>query len=166
MPSVLARDQASSPVTGVVLMIAITLILAILVLLLMVQMPSLLDTSVPAIFKITKIKHQGGAWNLDSYMVVMNTGTIGYMNKNLYAKTYRNGEELNCRIPTLNGYDFIHGSHHYDVQNLGSTGETWYPLATIYIDYEDRTFRPGDYVTFEVYDNTTKQIISRHSFKA
>ena len=149
-------------------MLIVTLILAVLVLLMMVQLPYMYDQSVPAIFKITKVRHvnEHGYYNRDSYVVIMNTGSIGYKNKNLYAKTYRNGVELNCRIPTLYGYDFIHGSHHYDVQNLGSSGETWYPSSTIYIDYEDRTFSPGDYVTFEVYDNSTKQIISRHTYKA
>jgi hypothetical protein len=153
---------------GVVLMLVITLILAALVLLMMVQLPSMYDQSVPAIFKITKIRHvnEQGNWNLDSYMVVMNTGTSGYKNKNLYAKTYRNGVELNCRIPTLNGEAFIDGSRHYDVQYLRSRGLIWYPASSIGIDYKDGTFHPGDSVTFEVYDNSTKQIISRDTYTA
>ncbi len=145
-------------------MLVVTFILAVLVLLMMVQLPNMYDQSVPAIFKITKIDH--GARNYISYMVVMNTGTTGYKNKNLYAKTYRNGVELNCRIPTLNGEAFIDGSHHYGVQNLESRGLTWYPSSSIRINYNDGTFHPGDSVTFEVYDNSTKQIISRHTYTA
>jgi len=156
--------EASSPVIGIILMLVVTFILAALVLLMMVQLPYMYDQSVPEIFKITKIEH--GGQNYDSYMVVMNTGTTGYKNKNLYALTYRNGVELNCQIPTLYGYDFIHGSHHYGVKNLLSSGLTWYPAFSIGIDYNDRTFHPGDIVTFEVYDNTTKQIISRHTYTA
>ena len=147
-------------------MLAITLILAVLVLLLF-RLPYLYDPSVPAIFKITNVKHdQNGVRNFDSYVVVMNTGTTGYMNKNLYAKTYRNGVELNCQIPTLNGEAFIDGSRHYGVQHLLSRGLTWYPAFSIGIDYTDGTFRPGDVITFEVYDNSTKQILSRHTYTA
>jgi len=129
------------------------------------------DNSVPATFQITKIRHvnEHGYRNYDSYVVIMNTGTAGYKNRNLYAKTYRNGVELNCRIPTMNGHDFIDGAPHYDVQNLaglGAEGSTWYPTASIWIDYEDHTFHPGDRVMFEVYDNTTKRIISRHTYTA
>jgi hypothetical protein len=149
-------------------MLVITFILAALVLLMMVQLPYIYDQSVPEIFKITKIRHvnENGVLNYDSYMVVMNTGTTGYKTKNLYAKTYRNGVELNCRIPTLNGEAFIDGSRHYDVQYLRSSGSTWYPALSIGIDYQDKTFHPGDTVTFEVYDNSTKQIISRHTYMA
>src|SRR5208282_923815 len=83
--------EASSPVIGIILMLVVTFILAALVLLMMVQLPYMYDQSVPEIFKITKIEH--GGQNYDSYMVVMNTGTTGYKNKNLYALTYRNGVE-------------------------------------------------------------------------
>lgn len=151
------------------MLLAITFILAMLLLLYItffnINMEQL---NVPAIFVITKIRHtnEQGPPKYDSYMVVMNTATHGYKNKDLFAKTYKNGVLLKCAIPTLNGYDFIHGSHHYDVQNLGSEGETWYSGATIYIDYEDKTFHPGDFVTFEVYDRKTDQIISRDVFKA
>jgi hypothetical protein len=163
-------DRAASVVLGVVLLVAITFILAILVLL-MFHMPNIdmEEHSIPAIFQITKIRHLDDYGNMkwDSYMVVMNTASRDYKSKNLYAKTYRNGVLLNCAIPTLNGDDFVAKAHHYDVQYIGgATGDTWYAGATIAIDYEDKTFRPGNLVTFEVYDTNTQQIISRHSFKA
>ena len=103
-------------------MLAITLILAVLVLL-MFHLPYLYDSSIPAIFKITNIRHtnEHGALNYDSYMVVMNTGTTGYRNANLYAKTYRNGINLDCRIETLNGHDFI-PTHHFKIQTMGGPG--------------------------------------------
>jgi len=129
------------------------------------------DPEVPAIFKITKIRHtnENGALNYDSYMVVINSGGTGYKNKNLYAKTYRNGIVLDCVISTINGQKFIDGTHHFGVQNLagfGAKGATWYPNAMIWIDYKDKTFHPGDEITFEVFDNTTNQIISRHMYRA
>ena len=150
-------------------MLAITLILAVLVLL-MFHLPYLYDSSVPAIFKITNIRHtnEHGALNYDSYMVVMNTGTTGYRNANLYAETYRNGVNLDCRIETLNGHAFI-PTHHFKIQTLGgagSQGTLWNPIELIFIDFKDGTFHPGDLVTFDVYDNSTKQIISRHTYTA
>ena len=157
-------DDATSLVIGIVLNLAILFILALLVLLFF-QMPNLLwqDTAVPEIFKITNIIHDT---NFDSCMIVKNSGTIGYKNKNIFAKTYRNGVELDCMIPTLNGNKFI-SSHHFGIQYIaGMSGQTWYSNAVIRIDYKDRTFHPGDLVTFEVFDNTTKQIISRSTYRA
>jgi hypothetical protein len=152
------------------MLVAITVVLAILVLLLF-HMPNFYieDQKIPAIFKITKVRHlnEQGESKLDSYVVVMNTVTKNFKSKNLYAKTYKNGILLNCAIPTLNGDDFVAKAHHYDVQYIsGATGDTWYAGATIAIDYKDKTFRPGDTIQFDVYDSTTKQIISSHSFKA
>jgi len=167
--SVFLSDRATSAALGLMMLLAITLILAVLLLLLIpffnINMEEL---KVPAIFKITNIRHtnEQGYLNYDSYMVVMNTATQNYKKTHLYAKTYKNGELLKCAIPTLNGHKFIEGSHHYDVQILGSKGETWYSGERIYIDYEDRTFSPGDFVTFEVYDRKTDQIISRDLFRA
>jgi hypothetical protein len=163
------RQDAASPALGIILMLAVTLILAVLVLL-MFHLPYLYDPSVPAIFKITMIRHtsENGALNYDSYMVVRNTGTTGYSNQNLYALTYRNGELLECSISTMNGYAYI-PTHHYRIQTLGgpgSRGKIWDPDEMIAIDYKDRTFHPGDVVTFEVYDVVTQQIISRHSYTA
>jgi hypothetical protein len=153
-------------------MVAVTILLACIILSQLQVLPyTLKDPEVPAIFKITKIRHtnEKGILNYDSYMVVINSGKTGYKNQDMYAKTYRNGIVLDCVISTINGYKFIDGSHHFGVQNLagfGAKGATWYPNAMIWIDYKDKTFHPGDEVTFEVYDNTTKQIISRHRFLA
>jgi hypothetical protein len=164
-------DSAASVALGIILLLAITVILAILVLLLC-QMPAInleKDQSIPAIFKITKIRHEdeNGKNKLDSYMVVMNTATSDFKSESLSAKTYRNGILLDCDISTLNGGDFIAHSHHYNVQYMsGAKGDTWYANAKIAIDYEDRTFQPGDLVTFEVYDKTVKKVISSHTVKA
>ena len=166
------NSGATSPVMGSILCIAITMMLAVLVLLLF-QIPNLFlmqDSEVPAIFKITTIRHtnENGILNYDSYMVVVNSGVKGYENQNLYAKTYKDGTQLNCIISTMNGNKFI-SSQHFGVQNLagfGAKGVTWYPNAMIWIDYTDMTFHPGDEVTLEVFNSTTNQIISRHMFNA
>jgi len=151
------------------LVLAITIILAALVLLLALQLPNLnYDPTVPTVFEITKIRHTNpsGALDYDSYMVVRNSGKIAYDNRNLYARTYRNGALLPCDIPTMNGNDFL-PTHHYGIQTLGGFGShdfLWYPEATISIDYAQGTFHPGDTVQFEVYDRTTHQIISRDTW--
>jgi len=155
---------------GILLMLAITFILAALVLLMMIQLPYQFDQSVPEIFKITKIRHVDDYDRLtyDSRMMVMNAGETGYKNLNLYALTYRNGDPLESSIKTVNGHNFI-PTHHYKIQNLGgqgSRGTTWDPGELIFIDYSDKTFHPGDVVTFEVYDVETDQIISRHTYTA
>jgi flagellin-like protein len=162
-------DHASSPVIGLVLLIGITFILAILVLLICggFRLPAG-DTSVPAIFVITKIRHTNpqGILDYDSYMVVQNTGTIAYDNRKLYARTYRNGVHLPCDIPTMNGNDFL-PTHHYGIQTLGGFGShdfLWYPDATIAINFAKGTFHPGDTVQFEVYDRTTQKTISRDTY--
>lgn len=165
------NTDATSQVIGGILCIAITMVLAVLVLLIF-HMPNfaMQDSEVPAIFKITKIRHtnEKGILNFDSYMVVINSGGTGYENQNLYAKTYKDGILLNCVISTMNGNKFI-SSQHFGVQNLagfGSKGATWYPNSMIWIDYTDKTFHPGDEITFEVYDNKNDQIISRHMYTA
>jgi len=164
-----SNTDATSPVFGVILNIAITLSLAVLVLLLF-HIPNftLQDAEVPAIFKITLVRHtnENGNLNYDSYMVVKNSGETDYKTLDLYAKTYRNGILLNSVIETMNAQNFI-SSHHFGVQYIkGLKRETWNDGQSIGIDYKDRTFQPGDEVTFEVYDKTTDQIISRHKYIA
>lgn len=163
------NEVASSPAFGAILLITITLILAALIMLMAPGLPHLsLDTEIPAVFEITKIRHTNkyNVLNYESYMVIKNSGKISYDNRNLYAKTYRNGELLQCIIPTMNGHNFIH-FHPYGIKTLGGPGSNnylWYPEALIAIDYNDGTFRPGDTVQFEVYDRTTGRLISRDTY--
>jgi hypothetical protein len=162
------EDAGESPLASI-LAIAITIILSLLILLIAMQLPNLwYDPTVPTIFEITKIRHVNGngVLNYDSYMVIKNSGTIAYDNRNLYAKTYRNGVQLPCDIPTMNGQAFL-PTHHYGIQTLGGFGSDnflWYPDATIAIDYSDGTFHPGDTIQFDVYDRTTSQLISRDTY--
>ena len=149
-------------------MVIITIVLAALVLLVALQLPDLsYDPTVPTVFEITKIRDiKNGVLNYDSYMVVKNSGNIAYDNRNLYAKTYRNGVHLPCDIPTMNGHNFI-PVHPYGIQTLGGFGSDdfqWVPDATIAIDYSDGTFHPGDIVQFEVYDRKTGQLLSRDTW--
>ncbi|MEN6443355.1 MAG: hypothetical protein ABFC71_06365 [Methanoregula sp.] len=173
--SLSGSDAHSSPL-GVILAVAITIMLAALVMLLMVQLPHMYDDSVPAIFRITTIRHvdDHGTLNYDSYLVLVNAGTSGYRNKNLYVKTYVNGNPVNARIVTLNADAFC-SSVHTGVETIGGSGSRgsessslskWEPDQHIAIDYSHDTFHPGDMVKIEVFDTPTQQIISRHTYRA
>lgn len=166
------HDDATSPVTGLILNIGITIILAALVLLLF-QMPNfaLQDAAVPEIFKIDSIRHvdEYGQLNYDSRMVLIHTGSVDYQNRNLMGKILKNAVPLNFGIATLNGYDYINYAHTQGVHIMGGqgcSGDLWTPGEMIYIEFSHGTFHPGESVTFEVFDNTTNHIISRHTYRA
>jgi hypothetical protein len=160
-------------------MLVISILLAALVLAMILMLPSLtwVNGEVPAIFKITSISHiddKTGVLNYDSYMVLVNAGTSGYRNRNLSAKTYVNGIQVDRRITTLNADAFCH-SVHTGIERIGGLGSRgsmldanaqWYPGQHLWIDYSRGTFHPGDTVKFEVYDTTTKLIISCHEYHA
>jgi len=152
------------------LMLAVTFLLALLVLLLIPAMPYQYDPTVPAIFKIIQIRHDDGSGhiNYDSRMTIINTGIVGFKNRNLEAETYRNGVRLDCRIPTFQGGEFV-PTPHFKIQTLGgpgASGATWGPNEMVVIDFKNGVFRPGDVVTFEVYDRISGQVISRDTYTA
>jgi hypothetical protein len=123
------------------------------------------EEEVPAIFKITSITH---GTNYDSIVVLLHTGSVTYTNSNLMAKFYKNEQLFHCDILTLNGHDFINTIHH-GVQTIGGGGcseKTWLPGERLTINFNDKTFHPGDLVRAEIYDATSGLIISRHSFRA
>ena len=172
MPFVTKDSDATSQVIGGILIIAITMVLALFVLL-MFHMPNFAwqETPVPEIFKITNIRHvdENGVLNYDSRMVVTHTGTVDYQNRNLMAKIIKNEVPLDFVIATLNGNDYINHAHTTGVHIMGGagcSGDLWTPGEMTYIEFSHGTFHPGDTVTFEVYDNTTSQIISRHTYHA
>ena len=87
-------DRASSPVTGVILLICITVILAMLVLLLCLgfHLPSA-DSSVPVIFRIATITYisDSDGTSVRGYVTVTNTQSENYRNRFLKVVTYVNG---------------------------------------------------------------------------
>jgi flagellin-like protein len=158
------NDRAGNSVIGIVLMTAITLILAVMFLSSLLLFITYFFSEVPTVFEIATIEHtRNGILTYESYMVVKNIGSVPYDNRKLYARTYRNGKLLPCFIPTLNGNDFIPVKPYgiYIMGGLGCHDFSWYPGQTLYIDYNQGTFRPGDVVMFEVYDRETNQIVSR-----
>lgn len=153
-------------------MVAITIILALLVLLLF-NIPALnYDiTPIPAIFTITDILHDDeitGVTNFDSRMILLHTGTISYENANLRANLFKNSQPVSCVIETLNGNDFI-STVHLGVQWMGGagcSGTTWAPNEMTAIDFTDGTFQHGDKVQIDIVDKSTNQVISRHVYTA
>jgi hypothetical protein len=164
-------DATSYPV-GIILLVAITFLLALLVLLMVQIQPFTFnrENKIPAIFTITAIQSVDeitGHLNYDSRLILLHTGTKDYQNRNLKAEIVKNGEPVSCTIATMNGHDFISTSH-TGVQWMGGSGcsgDTWSPREQISIDFSDGTFHPGDIVQVDVIDKVTEVIISRHTFR-
>jgi len=127
-------------------------------------------TPTPAIITITRIESVDEITKqltYDSRVILLHSGIVPYQNNNLKAQFYRNGKKVNANIATMNGHDFISTSH-MGVQwmgGMGCSGLTWTPGEMVCIDFSDGTFHPGDTVQVDIIDNSTIQIISRHSFR-
>jgi len=163
------REPATSSAQGILILLAITFVLAALVLHVALQWPHLAgEPEVPAIFVITKTQHTNkyGILTYESDMVVVNTGSITYDNRKLYAKLYRNGELLPCIIPAINFNEFINRGHLgiKKIGGLGTNDYVWIPGALVSIDYSQRTFGPGDTIQFEVYERDSNKLISRDTY--
>lgn len=168
-------ESAGSPIIGVILITAITIILAIVALLVCMgfQLPHG-EAPVPTVFKITNVVHTNdyGKMNRESYVVLTNIKKESYRNRYLSVKLYVNDIQANMNLPTLNG-DASCSSLHTGVQNIGGIGSEgnmdktsakWYPDQSIWIDFSDGTFGPGDTIRIEVFDSTTGKIISRDTW--
>jgi len=164
------EDDAVSPVIGIVLNVAIVMILAMLVLL-MFHLPSLYGDNggIPVIFTITSvdsIDEITHTMNFDSRIVILHKGMSNYPNRDLSAKFFKNGVQVNSRILTMNGHDFIETTH-TGVQWMGGSGcsnDFWRPEERICIDFTDGTFRPGDSIQMDIIDKNTNSVISRHTY--
>ena len=169
--SVSRLDDASSYQIGVILMIAITFLLALLVLLMLQVQPMVwnMETEIPVIFTIVSIKsvdEMSGHQNYDSRVLLLHTGKTDIQNKEIKARFFKNGQPVSCNIATMNGYDFISTSH-TGVQWMGGSGcsgSTWSPGEQICIDFSDGTFHPGDRVQIDVIEKSKNAIISRHVY--
>ena len=170
-------DRAGSHVIGIALMTIISIILAAIMLLMCLgfHLPGG-DDQVPVIFKIMNVDHtdETGKMIRKSYLVLKNIDKKSYLNRYLSVKLYVNDKETNLLLPTLNG-DASCNVHHYGFQNIGGLGThgemnkgtgRWYPDQTIWIDFNNGMFGPGDTIRIEVYDGSTGKIISRDTYPA
>jgi len=152
-------------------MVAVTMLLALLVLLMINIQPFGWDgkTGIPEIFIITAIVGTDditGHMNFDSRVILFHSGSKTYQNNNLTAKFFKNGQMVPGSIITMDGHDFI-STAHYGVQwmgGMGCSGTTWSPGERICIDFTDGTFHPGDTVRVDISDTNSGIIISRHEF--
>jgi hypothetical protein len=169
----LDEDAESQPI-AVVLIVAITIIISAILLCHIFYIPSWYEEPVPSIYQITSVRHTDshGHLNYESYLVLTNNGNIENQNWNLYVRTYVNGIETHCNIPSLNANQFIN-SVHTDVQTIGSLGSDgtpgsslsrWYRTQTIAINYENGIFHPGDTITIDVYEKSSGKIVSRDTW--
>ena len=159
-----------SPVQATIILVAITVILASMVLLLF-QMPSFVSrTQPPPVFIISNVVHtdsQTGALDYDSRLVILHNGTKNYQNNNLSANVYRNGGDWSCYIETLNGEHFI-PTHHYKIERIsgsGCSGNLFTPGEQLVVNLKDGIFHPGDIARFDVIDTPSGAVISSHTIK-
>jgi hypothetical protein len=151
-------------------MVAITCLIALLILLMIPSFTVNMEREIPVIFAITSLESVDeltGLMNYDSRVLIRHTGMGDYQNKNLKAKFYKNAQPVTCTIATLNGHDFISTSH-TGIQWMGGSGcsgITWSPGEQICIDFSDGTFHPGDSVQMDIIDVVTNSTISRHFYK-
>lgn len=163
-------EQGISHGIATILLIAITILLAALVLLLF-HLPSFDNFEyVPSFIEINHVYHLNdrGIMTYDSRLILLHNGTIRLENDSLNASFFRNGDRVPCVISTLNGHNFI-STHHFGIQTMGGmgcSGMFWEPHARIAIDFTDGTFRPGDAIRVEIYSKTANRLISRYSYVA
>jgi flagellin-like protein len=165
----MSGDEGASNPIGNILIIAITFVIAAVILSQLLQLPAILDPTPTVVFEITKIRHVNdmGVLTYDSRVMLVNIGNDNFKNRNLMAKIYRNGIPLTFIIASMNGNDYIAHYHTQGVDIMGGpgcSGATWSPGEMLYIDFKDRTFHPEDTVRIEIYDKTTNQIISSDTY--
>jgi FlaG/FlaF family flagellin (archaellin) len=160
-------ESATSQTTAHLLLVAITVILAIL-LLLSFHLPNFEwgHTEPPVIFKIVSISST--APTFESHIFLKNIVKKDYENKELSAKIYCNDALLPCTILTLNTHDFI-STAHYGIKNFkgqGGTGELWNYNQLLRMDLSNGFIHPGDIIRVDIIQTATDTVISRDSMKA
>jgi len=165
------NDEAVSPQIGTILLIAITVLLAALVIL-MFHFPDFSNPirPTPSFLEISGVYHidEHGALNYDSRVILLHNGTERLENGGLRAEFFRNGTKILAVIETMNGNEFI-STHHYGVQTmggLGCSGLYWDPKEKIAIDFSDNTFHIGDTIRVDIFMKESGDLVSRHSKRA
>ncbi len=164
-----ARADAVSPIVGVVLMVAVTVLLAVILAALLFWLPHLCDPFPRAVIQVVAVHDygEGGSpLNYDSRLLLRNFGPDDLPNRPLTAAFYADGVHIDCRLETFHGEDVV-PSHHFGIeriQGLGCRGETWESGGSVLIDFTDRTFMPGKTIRVDVIDTGTGCVISSHSF--
>ncbi len=167
-------EESSSETIANLLMLVVAIILAAVILTAVLGYFNFFyDLSVPCVFQIQSVKHTDdhGVMNNNGLVSLINIGDVDYINYQLFARTYVNGDEKEV-IQSMNNDEFI-GTHHFDVWHLigpGTHGNShfltsrWYAGQPVFIDYKNGLIHPGDTIVIEVYDKSTGNIISRDTW--
>lgn len=164
-------EEAISQQVGIIILIAITVILAALVILLF-QLPdfNVQQLRTPSFIEVNGVFHKDerGQLTYDSRIILLHNGTDRLENDLLRAEFFRNGAKIPACIETMNGYKFV-STHHFGVQTmggLGCSGATWDPREKISLDFSDRTFYPGDIIRVDIFMKKSGKLVSRYSYQA
>lgn len=165
-------DRALSHTHATLLMVALTIILAALVLLMVLAMIPSWSWAEPALppIVITGISHASGETGKLTYasrVFLLNNGSTVYENDCLKAIFYRDGQRT-ATVQTLNGHLLI-SSHHYGVKYIegeGCRSLYWNPGEEMVVDLGDGKLAPDVMVTVEIVDKRTEKVISKHSTRA
>lgn len=156
------RERAASHVEATLILVAITVILALLVLLIPIHFPVFsLPEEPPVIFAITKVTSD--APDYESRIYLIHEGDHAFPNALLCAEIYIDEKRVPCVITTLRITDFI-STHHYGVQTLkgpGGQDATWEPREMLRIDLSDGTIHPGDTVRVDILMRDNESLVSR-----
>ena len=162
--------DAVSTIHGVLLMVAVTVILAVILLAHALWLPHFCDPFPPATFQVVAVHdydEDGTVLNYDSRVLIRNLGTRNVPNRAITAAFYSDGIRIDCRLVNFHGEDDV-PSHHFGIQRVqgaGCRGETWEVGTSVLIDFTDRTFMPGKTVRVDVIDLRTDCVVSSHSFR-
>ncbi|MDH7593487.1 MAG: hypothetical protein QHG99_03915 [Methanomicrobiales archaeon] len=164
-------QEATSPTIANVLLVAITIILAILVLLLFSLPYFSYFAEPPRIIEIKAIYHSSEIapyqLNYDSRVVLLHNGSEYLLNDHIRAEIFLNGVRIPAVVDTLNGHHFI-ATRHYGVQWIGGSGcsgDYWQPGEKLVIDLADGTIHEQDEVRVDIIERATNRTISRDIFR-
>jgi hypothetical protein len=164
-------ETAISQQVGIILLVAITVILAALVALIF-HFPdfNFQELKTPSFIEITGVYHkdESGRLTFDSRVILLHNGTYPLENDLLRAEFFRNGMKIAASIETMNGYKFV-STHHFGVQTmggLGCSGATWEPKEKITLDFSDNTFHPGEILQVDIFMKKSGSLVSRYTYHA
>ncbi|MBP2132807.1 flagellin-like protein [Methanomicrobium sp. W14] len=161
------RESGISPVVAVILIVAITVILAVLVYLfcMNIHIPGYTPSDeVPTIFEIRKISSDPPKY--ESKIILINSGMKPYDNSLLEAEIYSNGNLLGCVINTMHGHDFIPTRHFFvkTMWGLGCSDFYWNPGEKTGLDLTDGLIKPGDRIKVEILTKPDDKVISTDTY--
>lgn len=167
-------DSGTSGSLATLLMVAVTFVLALIVLLMCLSfsIPEFSIQEPGRIFVIEKISHIDDRFpylnNYDSRIVLVHRGSKDYPNDDLAMQIYNNGVRLDCNIEILDNHRFI-ATHHWHVEKLSGAGTrdgSWLPREYLSVDLENGLIHPGDEVRVDVIRKSTSTVISRDTATA